>query len=186
MILGHQHLCYHWVMNPLTNLVANEFCIVFIGRARQHHISKISQPLTEAWLIPQFFVLFQSLFWRDRHSRPLIEFMHERASRFVTYPEYLRIPRLDLLHSLFIDRTVTQRCAVVGCALEDGQMRDLWSNHGNQLYRSGSGAYHANSLSIQVHALFWPPAGVGPSASKVINAFKIGHVASGENTHSGD
>ena len=108
--------------------------------------------------------------------------MHEGACGFQALLEYLRVALPDLFLLFLCDRPVAQGGAVVGSALEDGQVADLLGDLGDELDCGCAGANDANALAGQVHAFLGPAPGVAPGALEVVEALEVGDVVGRQQT----
>ena len=97
VVLGHQHLRYHGILYSLPDLVPEEFSIVLIGRPGHHHVVEVAEPLGEARLPPQLFVVFHPFLFGNIESGAFVKLVHEGTGRLHAFPEYLREVRLDNL-----------------------------------------------------------------------------------------
>ena len=147
VVLGGQHLRHHRVLHPLAYLVAEELGVVLIGRTGHHHVIEVAEPLLEAGLLPQGFVELHPLFFRNAEGGAGVELVHEGAGGLQALLEYLWVARPDFLLLFRRDLAVAQGSAVVGGALEDGQVADLPGDFRDELHCRGPGADHADALA---------------------------------------
>ena len=112
--------------------------------------------------------------------------MHEGARGLQALLKYLRVARPDLFLLFLGDGAVAQGSAVVGGALEDGQVADFLGDLGDELDCRGPGADDADALARQVHAFLGPAAGVAPGALEVVEALEVRHVMGRQQADGGD
>ena len=121
-------------------------------------------------------MLGQAFFRGDVEGRPGVELVDKGSGRFQALVEDFRVARLYLLLLLRADRPVTQGRTVVGGALEDGQVGDLFGDGRNKLDGGGARSHHAYALAGQVDAFLRPVAGVTPLALEAVDTLEVGQV----------
>ena len=62
MVLGHELFRHHRVLDPLADLITDEFGVVLVGLPGHHDVMEIGQPFLETGLRPQPLVLRQPFF----------------------------------------------------------------------------------------------------------------------------
>ena len=87
---------------------------------------------------------------------------------------------------LFGDQAVSKGSAIVGGALEDGEVSDLPGDLGDELHCRGAGSDDADPFASQVHALLGPAPGVARGPLEVVDALEVGHVVGRQQADGGD
>src|SRR6202048_2034380 len=93
------------------------------------------------------------------------------------------VVRLSGLGQFGVHLAIARWYAVVGGALEHGELFSLLRNFGNGLHRRGAGADHAHALVGEVNASLREAAGVVPLALEFLQALELGHVRGRQRTY---
>ena len=93
---------------------------------------------------------------------------------------------LDVGLGLVVDLGVPERHAVVGGALEDGEVADIFGDLGDDLDGGGTGADDADLLADHIDAFLGPAVGVGRDALVALQSLEVGDVAGGEDADGRD
>ena len=96
------------------------------------------------------------------------------------------IVRLSRLDQFGVHLAVARRHAVVGGALEHGELLGLLRDFGNGLHRGGAGADHGHALGGEVNAGVREAAGVVPLALEFLQALELRHVRGRQGAHGRD
>src|SRR5262249_37755669 len=149
-------------------------------------IVEIGKPFGETGLLPQLLVTRQSFLAVHLEDRSWIEFMAEAERAFVNTIVNLVVARLPLALRLGRHGAIAQRCTIVGCPLEDGQMRYLFGDLRDELNRGRSGPDYRNALALEIDGILGPGARMQREPLEAIDAREIGREARRQNSDGGD
>ena len=121
-----------------------------------------------------------------RQRRAVRDVVGEAERRLARPRPDLRVVVLDLPVEVGVHRVVAAGDVVVGRALEDGDVRGLLRDLGDQLHAGGPGADDGDALAGEVHALVRPQPGVEPVAPEAVAARELGQVRRRQAAHGGD
>ena len=158
------------VFHPLTNLARDEVRDQRIGLAVGQDVAIVADPDAEARLgialLPEGFALFA----RDLERAARIGFVDESARIFAAALKDLGVAGLDCALLFVGDFSVVKRCAPVGGALKDGEMRRRLGNLLDRLDTGRAGTDHRHALAFETHRLVRPLGGMARNTLEALDA----------------
>ena len=174
--LGYQFFGDDRVFHSRADLALDVVSADVIGLLREEHVLIVPQPKGEPARIPH----------PVEHPLPLFGcvFQHRLRNEVMLlaeegFPDPLHdalIVGLSGFDQFGVHLAVARRDAIVGRALEHGELLGLLRNFWNSLHRRGAGADHAYAFAGEVNAGMGEAAGVIPLALEFLQALERRHV----------